>query len=184
MPTTTTGRKRKLQNPCVGCNTPTSGLCQRCKISFCSLQCLNKNFPAHRETCPEINRRRFSFLEIILACQPRKPGDPIFPIRLYKPPKMATIMCVYCMEQADFYCEKCETSYCSSRCQKSDWLNHKLICLASYHDDNARCNACGYEICFFCKRCHNTECEEYIKLSNWTIHRSLFPIMPELVPFD
>ena len=37
-------------------------------------------------------------------------------------------LCEVCCQKTTMHCKKCQVMYCSKRCQKLDWNNHKSIC--------------------------------------------------------
>lgn len=37
-------------------------------------------------------------------------------------------VCTYCYCCAEFECERCQSPYCSIKCQRLDWLMHKKTC--------------------------------------------------------
>lgn len=36
--------------------------------------------------------------------------------------------CTRCNQTAELICERCGDYYCSVRCQKQDWINHRPLC--------------------------------------------------------
>lgn len=41
----------------------------------------------------------------------------------------STGQCSFCMREGDLICERCGTFYCCEKCQLTDWLSHKRVCL-------------------------------------------------------
>jgi MYND finger len=53
-----------------------------------------------------------------------------YPLQLYAGEKFQLIQktCAHCTEPARQLCSKCEVAYCSTVCQRSDWLQHRSVC--------------------------------------------------------